>query len=121
MGKIYKAICDCGFTKEVTEGRGKFSAKTYIPIYCPICKDIQSIMGTETNCQKCGHHEIFRYFENPIYTSEVKSFTWRLNTITKLFGVNKDLFETIEKSNGKHLCPKCQNYSMRFELDRLWD
>jgi len=106
MGKWIRAYCKCGFNDELMIGYG-FSGPDfcYVPSYCPNCKDLNvvNIISQDRECKQCGSKVL-------IY-GRSKKISNRRTDLTNL---------PSNKSTG-HLCPKCQEFSLIFEFNGMWD
>ena len=151
MGALISAKCGCGFEKRMALGGGMRNHLTYcaFPCYCQDCKSmyVADLFSDDTSCTECGSQNILpyddksmrkivlprpvrrvmRYVRQTLWekllrrkpdemdsyaSSDINVFDWHTGS-----RLGRDLYLTDEG----YLCPKCQNFSLRFYSTGCWD
>lgn len=127
MGTIVNAHCkNCNFNKEEMRlGGGRYSYKTYagFPYMCEKCKDIfvGNYLTGVFGCSSCRSDKITPY-------NELQQNTARLNNEKGHDSIkNYNVFSS-NTENGQigltsdyYKCPKCDEFTLKFEFAGCWD
>ena len=112
MGSQVKAICTCGFKKEIMIGGGMFTFNKiqYFPCLCENCQDIVqvNILEEHPSCTSCKSLKVTTYNNKQLIGRKGKIEVARS-------------FDNV-LTNGSYKCPKCKNNSLHFTAgDIHWD
>jgi len=114
-GDIVTAKCECGFEQTLALGSGKANYKTvfYFPYYCTECSEMEVMNSFSENrcCDKCNSGNVIPYDDESLklHFSDNVVFSWSVDTVTHI--LNDDFY----------LCPKCNEFKMKFTLTGNWD
>lgn len=118
MGAMATANCDCGYSTGLLLGGGmaNFETVCLFPIYCRVCRSLEcaNLVDSPVTCEKCGGSDVVAYDAPELLgeagTGEV--FSWH---ITERVG------RVVRLSDGRYLCPNCQQMRLRFKDTGCWD
>ena len=126
MGKIIGANCQkCGFIKEnisIGCGMGNYKYFEGYPYSCNDCNDFFGGNYKDPNlcCPSCNSKNIVIYSEYKL-DKEVEKPIKKLSFWSKLLG-KKEIIRLPEfDMYGYYKCPKCNEFTMKFNLIALWD
>ena len=115
MGSIVSAECKCGFKKEVMllgGGFSDFQNKASFPYYCPVCKNLflGNCLAKKVKCKKCISENVYPYDDKRACKKKGQEvFEWDITDD------EKDEEEvTLILTDGKYICPKCNEYQLSF-------
>ncbi|MDD5299071.1 MAG: hypothetical protein PHD65_01095 [Gallionella sp.] len=116
MGQIIGAFCPCGYKEPALYiGGGMMNFKTHhgFPAYCPAGKPHLVMVNLLEEPLKCPQHK-----KTPIPYSD-KSLVGKLGRKSLLMSrvlapSNNTRVLEFELTNGTYLCPKCQNFTLKF-------
>lgn len=107
MANSYKASCNCGFQRPVLTGRTKesFQTEAFFPFYCKHCGLISvNTAAPHHLCPKCKSVDIKPYGDKETSIDN----KWK---VVQCFD-----YEAPTKGN---LCPKCAEFTLRFDLQMI--
>ena len=117
MGDIATAHCECGYSIDLVLGGGmaNFQTVCQFPVYCRKCRSLQcfNLLDAPISCNKCGGLDVKAY-DSPELIGEAGTgevFSWHL----------AGLYRVLHLSDGRYLCPNCQQLRLRFEFTGCCD
>lgn len=118
MGTIVRAVCECGYAREMLCGGGmaNFESVCLFPVYCRTCGLLEAanLFDAPLRCPKCGTDHVIAYDHHELVGQKGKEevFSWN---VKERIGRNPRL------SDGHYLCPACQRMQLRFQESGYWD
>src|SRR3954467_14049465 len=116
MGDMATARCECGYSADLILGGGmaNFQTECLFPVYCGVCRSLQcaNLLDAPVMCPKCGSSDVVAY-DSPELLGEAGAgevFSWHLA------GLDREL----QLSDGRYLCPSCQQMQLQFEQTGCW-
>lgn len=133
MGQVLGAVCECGYEGKAVLGAGRsdFREVCKFPHYCVSCKEVVSIdiFKDEHSCPKCKSNNVNSY--------EAQTRRPKYEIIEKLSDVNLKKLGFHRRSDeqdswygktknhvllrGSHYCPKCEQKSLKFFTEMMFD
>lgn len=112
MGSQVKAICKCGYNKEVLIGGGRLNFKTieYFPCYCENCHDMVqgNLKADKLICPSCGSPKISSYNNKHLIGKKGNQIV-------------EQSFNNVLTDNF-YKCSKCEQMNLQFfQGGILWD
>jgi hypothetical protein len=118
MGAMATATCDCGYSRDLWLGGGmtNFETMCLFPIYCRGCRTLQqaNLLDSPVLCPGCGGSDVLPY-DAPELIGETgvgRVFNWNLGKRSR---------RVLTLSDGRYLCPACQQTQLRFKATGCWD
>jgi hypothetical protein len=115
MGEMVTASCECGYSTILLLGDGMANDQTCLfPIYCRTCRSLQSvnILDTPVKCEDCSGPDVVAY-DSPELLGEAGK--------GEVFSDDSGLDRALSLSDGRYLCPSCQQMRLRFAWTGCWD
>jgi len=116
MGGIVKALCPCGYQREMYLGGGMRNYTTYcnFPILCRKCKLLLEVnlLKKDVACPIC-HHSDYMAYDDPslCFQKGNEIFSWNYEKIGR----------QLVLTDGIYFCPGCRQSSLRFKNMGNWD
>lgn len=112
MGSQVKAMCECGYTKELLIGSGRLNFKTleYFPCYCDGCHEMVqgNLKADKLICPNCSSQKVTPY-NNKYLIGKIGS------------QIVEQSFDNV-LTDGFYKCPKCNELKLQFfQGGILWD
>jgi len=108
MGILLMATCECGFKEELNVDRGKIvkGPTCLAPALCTKCNHFQSLnyAKKKVECSKCKA-EVKFYNDNSLQKPNLKA---------DLIQWGMDLKKRFVLPNADYKCPKCGQFSLKF-------
>ncbi len=118
MGTLITTVCEsCGYRKDnmaLFGGMIGFLDTCMIPYYCESCNTLfeGNMLEDDIFCPECGKDNTFSYEDARTGFKEDKTlFSWFVHKFEREVKLNEE----------GNLCPKCANFTLKFEDVGNWD
>ena len=117
MGSIVKALCGCGYEKEMHLGGGmrNFTTHCNFPFLCPHCAIMfeGNLSRKSIPCSRCKATNGIPYDSDLACRRKGKKvFDW---------DIEDQIGRRLELTDGDYLCPGCGKFTMTFVDVGCWD
>ncbi|NBU12854.1 MAG: hypothetical protein EBT40_05555 [Betaproteobacteria bacterium] len=109
MADLLEMSCACGYRAQVRAGglMRSFEQESWWPFNCKKCGVVNINWRNDVRCPSCATTDVTPYGQAPVSLDQTSEATYVQAWNYKA-------------SKSGHLCPRCGDYSLKFNRERFW-